>query len=348
MEDTEYQADQAASQEPSPQRGLHLPPQVVWPAAALPPGLAIISWALGGDQFWLLSTVFGAVVLIAVGLITVRGDLERRRKKEWLLLGYLALLWAPWAAVGYFFPIQTVKIAVLQDEPSAPLRISYNDEPLTTLDTPRNWSFPVRGHFQMERLKVETFGPSGWAPRRLRKEWTPPHSLQADEHSVALEHVQTINVYVDNRKHGVATLELGELKIVISAEKAEQRRIVAPLPGSPVAVRVDGVAAGQLGDQPALIDVLGTRTYHFQEVQYWGGTLLGALVQPEAIERVPPLDKIYRGNRLHVLPHNLQYFLEKAPSEIKVSTVSGMPLEGLYNGKGASGVVSRYQLTEVE
>jgi len=338
VEDVDCQPDDATGQEPASSRSFQLPPHIGWPAVALPAFVAIVSWALGGDMFWWLVTVFGAIGLIAFGCCTLRGELERPRSKEWFLLGYLALVWAPWAAIGYFFPVEKVRIAVPNDEPAAALRISYKDELLTTLDPPRNWLFPIRGHFQADRLKVETFGPAGWRDRTFRNYGQ----------SVALDSVPIMDVYIDNRNHGVATLEFGELKIVMSADRAERRRIVAPLPGSPVAVRIDGSGVGQLGDQPVFIDVLGTRSYHFHEVQYQGGLLhlLRAATSPlgnaEPIEHPAPIDAIFLGRRLYPLPHKLDHFLEKAPSEIKVNAVYGMALEG--NG----GVVSRYQLTEVD
>jgi hypothetical protein len=338
VEDVDCQSCDAAGQESASSRSFQLPPQIGWPAAVLPAFVGVVSWTLGGDTLWWLVTAFGAIGLIAFGCYTLRGELERPRSKEWLLLGYLALVWAPWAAIGYFFPIEKVKIAVPDDEPAAALRISYNDELLTTLDPPRNWSFPIRGHFRADQLKVETLGPAGWRERTYRNYGQ----------SVTLDSVPTIDAYIDNRKHGVATLEFGELKIVISADRAERRRIVAPLLGSPVAVRIDGSGVVQLADQPVFIDVLGTRTYHFHEVQYQGGLLhlLRAATSPlgeaEPIEHPAPIDAIFLGRRLYPLPHKLDHFLEKAPSAIKVTAVYGMPLEG------TGGVVSRYQLTEVD
>jgi hypothetical protein len=80
MEDTDYQPDQSTWQEPPSRSGLGLPPHILWPAVVLPPLLAIVSWALGGDTLWLLGTVLGVAVL-AFGSYTLRGELERPRKK---------------------------------------------------------------------------------------------------------------------------------------------------------------------------------------------------------------------------------------------------------------------------
>src|SRR5256885_1285239 len=75
----------------------------------------VVSWFLGGDDVWLWGTLGGFVLLVVVGIVTLRaaGALVAHNFRGGTVLwpkspffaaclGML-LTWAAWAGVGYFF-----------------------------------------------------------------------------------------------------------------------------------------------------------------------------------------------------------------------------------------------------
>jgi hypothetical protein len=277
---------------------------------SVPAALAAVSWFLGGNKVWLCETVLSAGVLVALVVAASLKPLEQVRARDWLLLGWLGLGWACWAGVGYFLPLTTVAIKPEPHEPDGPTRVSYAGVPRASSDPASKSSFRIRGRFSPDLLKVETLGPHGWELRTFR----------ASDSDVSLDSVETTWLYVDNRGHGATRLECGKLGLDVAAGAAERRRVLASPWAGRAAVRIDGKEVGTLGDRPVLIDVLGTRSYRLREVVYGSGllqamqALQGGLVEPGAP------DSLYEQKHVHELPGEVDYFLEEAPKEIKVTT----------------------------
>jgi hypothetical protein len=276
--------------------------------------LAAVSWFLGGNTVWLVETVLSAGVLVVLVVLASLKPLEQARARDWFLLGWLVLGWACWAGVGYFLPLSTVTIKPDSDEPAGPTRITYDQNPVATLDPLPTYSFRFRGRFHPDLLTLQTLGPQGWQARTFRA---------YDDNDVRLESVPTTSLYIDNRGHGATRLECGKLGLDVAAGAAVRRRVLASPWGGEVAVRVDGKEVGTLGDKPVLVDVLGTRSYRLREVVYGAGLLEALQAVGEMHGHFPEPaapDTVYEHKHVHQLPGPVDFFLEAAPQKIEVAT----------------------------
>jgi hypothetical protein len=282
-------------------------------AACAPLVLAALSWVLGGNAVWGWSTLIAALLLIVLAATALRvaNDLKCR---HFLVFGYLIACWGSWALVGFCFPKTQVRVESLRDTekdegPTSPIRVSYGGEVRVVLDRFQECSFPLRGPFFPAQLRIETFGPDGWVPCSFES-----HGAG----SVRLQSLPLTRLYIDNRGHDAVTLTCGQWNAAISAGSQECLRIPRPCVSRPLLI--DGRRVGDLDGENFLVDTLGTRAYQFQTAFYEGN-----LWTP-----FTPTPQVFHGGQLHRLPNEIDYFLEPAPEQIKVTTLYGLPLDRLH------------------
>jgi hypothetical protein len=293
----------------------------------LPVALAAGGWFLGGGVAWMLIALGSAGLL---GLIALRylPSIDFLGRRHFLTFGYLVLCWAAWVGVGYFLPLTTVKVRGdlihgMKKEPDCPLRVSYGGAVLADLERGRECKIQFRGRFNRDRLTIQTLGPEGWIERSFRDYGN----------EVALEEIPTVSLYVDNRKHGAVELGCGQLRWAIAADKHQALRVPA---GVPCSLTLDGKEVGVLeGKENALVDTRGTRSYRLRKIVYGGIINRLARPGPDLLANWPIT---LEGKHVHSLPAAIDYFLEPAPKEIKVTTLGGLP----------TGRESRWELLERE
>ena len=288
--------------------------------ASVPVGLAVVSWFLGGDLIW------GAVAAVAALLVIVASAAAFRvvaardlRLGDFLPAGYLLLCWASWTAVGYFLPLATVHVTGQMDgEPDCPFRVSYGGQVRLAAERGRECSFQIRGRFRPDEVKVETLTTQGWIDRSFRD--------YGDE--VDLEKIPTTRIYLDNRGNGPVELGCGPLRFTAAAGGKACFRIPALPVGARCPLTLDGQEVGNVGSRNVLVDALGTRSYTLRTVTYESG--FAGLLRLGRPDLGPPPGKeaVLSGRHVHQLPGAIDFFLEPAPPNIKVTTFGGIdPIE---------------------
>jgi hypothetical protein len=267
------------------------------------------SWFVGGDTLWKVGNwVFGIAIVILLVLIRTR---RRQRVDDWLIFAGIGSAMVVWIAIGFWFPLTTVKID--PENIGSRSRVTYNGKLMIEWPSNEPASFTMRGPLNRAKMKIETLGPTGWFPRKY---------TAASDNSVGLGEVETATLFIDNRDHAAVTLSYGELEFQVAANKAEKRTVLASRFGEAVSLRIDGKEAGSLDHTTVLIDILGTRSYRLREVVYGGEMqrlgVFGDRNQPE------PRVSVLSGQHVYRLPMPPDYFLEHAPAKISITTMKGL------------------------
>jgi hypothetical protein len=294
-------------------------------AASVLVALAVASWFLGGNGVWGLSATAAALLLIALAIATVKIP-SAPRPRYCLLLGYLFVCWGVWTAVGIFWPVTTVEVKGdrtdrMKNEPACPLRVSYAGQVRLEFDRPQECSFQFRGRFRADQLKIESLMPSGW----VRRSFT-----EYGDSVCYLNKIPMARLYVDNRNNAGVTLACGKLGYRVAANSQKRLSIPALPRGGQCPVTINGKVVGVLQGDDVLVDTPGTRSYRLRTVVYtsgfsWRHRLPGKEREvPPLRDLLPPEDRVFHRGHVHVLPGEIDYFLEPHPGQITVRTFIGL------------------------
>jgi hypothetical protein len=284
-------------------------------AALILTAVAIGSWFTGGNEYWMFGTALGVLILIVLGLVSLR-HASTLTRRSYFTYGFLLVCCGVWFGIGYFWPQTTIKVNGglahdMEREPTTPFRVRYGGKVMVERERSQECAFSFRGRFDPKQLQIESLSPEGWIQRTF--------SDYSD--SVRLEDIPVTWIYVDNRKHEESVLACGEVHFVIPADDKEIHRVPELKRLLKCPVTLDGQKVGNLTDKNILVDTRGTRSYTERTVVY-GGPLEILMNKPE----IGAGSSSFRRKHVHELDDKIDYFLEPAPKEIKVPAFGGIAI----------------------
>jgi len=282
-----------------------------WLWALLPFVLAGLSWWVQETGYWGTLTGIGFVILalcLGIGLKVFMAGVHFTRG---FILAYISLVlsFIAWVIAGRADPVTEVTIA---SDMRTPVRISYGDTLLRTLENPGEHQFRRR-RFDQTKLRLEVATPDGWTEVTMKTESTTDEIFNDKKTRLKAarseqNQLREIGLWIDNRNETELELKCGQWSEKIAAN--EKYPVYLYRRGESVnpALTVNGREAGALTGEYWLLDPTQRRKYVIRTHRYGGVDFL----RPGSREQKS-------GNRLlHMLPGPVDYFFDPAPEKLDV------------------------------